>query len=103
MFINMITIGLVILTGGGAALEQTAGSSTERVDAPGPAPFVIVHRRAQESTVDAIAVMPEPQAHQGKARPSEAAGAAPGKSTMWSFVAARDSFRAERCLTCAAQ
>ena len=97
MFMNIITIGLVMLTGAGAALEQTAGSSSEQVDAPGPAAFAFVDLWAREDTV-VEAVAHEPWAPQGGARPAQATGARPGRSTMWSFVPARDSFRTDALL-----
>jgi hypothetical protein len=84
----------------GAPVEQTGGSSTERLDAFSPAPLAAVSFPTQEGTVNAAAFGPELQVRQGSSRPQQAkgTGAESAKSATWSFVHARDSFRTDALL-----
>ena len=95
---NIIVLLLMMLTG--AALEQTGGSSTERVDASGLVPLAEANLPTQEGTVNAVAFTPEPQVRQGSSQAQQAkgTGAESAKSAMWSFVHTRDTFRTDALL-----
>ena len=94
----IIAIGLVVLTG--AALEQTGGSSTERVDSSGAVTLAVASLPTQEGTANAVAFTPGPQVRQASSQPQQAKGTGTesAKRAMWSFVHARDSFRTDALL-----
>ncbi len=98
MFTNTIAIWALIIAGAAAGLEQTAGTSTEQVEAPGRAPLALAGLPSQEGTVNAVAYAKEPDPGQGSSRPPQGITAATGKSEIWSFVPGRDSFRADALL-----
>jgi hypothetical protein len=95
---NLIAIVLVMLTG--VVQGQASGSSTERVDASGPALLAVTSLPIQEGSVNAVASAPEPQVRDGSSQPQQAkgTGAESTKIAMWPFVHARDSFRTDALL-----
>jgi hypothetical protein len=98
MYMHIVAIGLLILTGAEAVPEQIVSDSTVQVDAPGPAPLALAGLPSQEGKVNAVAYAKEPQSRQGSSRSPKAATAVAGKSEIWSFVPERDSFRADALL-----
>ena len=92
------TVLLVMLTG--VVQEQAGVSSAERIDASGPALLAVTSLPTQEGSVNAVVSTPEPQVRQSSSQPQQAkgTGAESAKSTTWSFVHARDSFRTDALL-----
>ena len=84
----------------GAAQGQTGGLSTEVVDASGSVPLAVASLPTEDGTVNAVAFTPEPQVRRGSSRPQQGkgTGAESANKAMWSFVHARDSFRANALL-----
>ena len=95
MFMNIIKIGSLILTGAVGVLTQTVGFWTERVDTLGPTPLAVVRVPDQTRLVSAVAFANDGEPRQSNSRRPQAATAVPRKSEIWSFVPERDSFRAD--------
>jgi hypothetical protein len=94
----IIVIGLLILTWGGEAPGQSAGSSTKQVDGDVLIPSGIAGLLNQESMLKAVTYAKELEARQGRSRPPQGTRVATGTNGLWSFVPERDSFRADALL-----